>query len=849
MFIVLLLSFVCLTANAQTSSCDSLLNLVKGAEGGEKYGLLVQISKISPNLEQGVEYANRAIELAASIDVQTLVNAQLNLAQIYSDAYDDVNALKKYHLALETSAKNSYTDGLLAAIDGVMRSYFYLDSIDKTKQYAAMLLSEADKNGNLKYKSSAFLQMARVQQADGNVDSSLALTNKALELRLTIGNKSDIAQTYKFLGQIYYNDARFEQAVECYNKEVEIKEEISYEPRYLAIAYQNLGNTHFAIGNYQLALEKIQKALTLFEKDHVDDGIAICCTGIGDIYQNLSQSELATVQNRTNLNKALEYYDRALKIFKNLNNIDYQGVVLQSIGTVYSRLVTNGYVEQFGEEWEDSIFLLKKESIKNNFSIALSYYNQALEIYDAQENGRKPIRDIVNVNSNIGSINNWSRNWSEARKYITRAIYLANKNDLPLEKTSAYYALGENLMKSGQLEQAEATFLQCVALSKELGIKETLRYCYLRLSQIYEQVQNPQKALIFYKNAVEIKDKIYTEKSQRSITEMQTKYETDKKEQENKLLRNQKDLADAVIQRQRLMIIGAVVGVVLVLMVALLMFKMFRNKQRANRILEEKNMLITEQKKQITDSIRYASSIQGAVLPSTVLFNELLHQDSYFVLFMPKDIVSGDFYWITRMGTKVVLAAADCTGHGVPGAFMSMLGISFLYEIVNKDGVLKPSDILNNLRNLIKTTLGQRGDLSDQKDGMDMSLCVIDQDNMQLEWAGAYNPLYRVRNGELTEYTADKMPVAVHIRDYLPFTNHTIELQKGDTFYIFSDGYSDQFGGQEGRKFLSKRFKALVVGMNAQSMLQQRETLLQEHHRWRGDTEQIDDILVIGFRV
>jgi len=279
----------------------------------------------------------------------------------------------------------------------------------------------------------------------------------------------------------------------------------------------------------------------------------------------------------------------------------------------------------------------------------------------------------------------------------------------------------------------------------------------------------------------------------------------------------------------------------------LLMFKMFRDKQRANVVLEEKNALITSQKQEITDSIKYASRIQTAVLPSSNLIADAIPE--HFVLFLPRDIVSGDFYWMTCKNDKIVLVAADCTGHGVPGAFMSMLGVSFLYEIVNKESILQPSEILNRLRNHIKTTLSQTGKIEEQKDGMDISLCVIDKQNKQLEWAGAFNPLYQIRKGELIEYKADKMPVAVHINDYKSFTNHEVEIQPGDTFYMFSDGFSDQFGGADGRKFMSKKFKEKLLSIWDKPMEEQRSLLLTAHLDWRGDHDQVDDVLVIGFRM
>ncbi len=478
------------------------------------------------------------------------------------------------------------------------------------------------------------------------------------------------------------------------------------------------------------------------------------------------------------------------------------------------------------------------------FDSARFYYNQALNIFDELHEES----EISKVNTNLGSIYSWARDWDKANTYINRALQQARKNNLLYETTAALYAKGESLFRQGRYDEAELAFIECSRLSEKLGLKETLRYSYERLSKLYENQGDLVRAHAYFKQAVKIKDEIFSEKSQRIMAEMQTKYETEKKEQQLALMKNKEELQESIIQRQKLMIIGAIAGSFLILMVALLMFKMFRDKQRANIILEEKNALITSQKQEITDSIKYASRIQTAVLPTSTLISDVLPE--HFVLFLPRDIVSGDFYWMTQKNDKIVLVAADCTGHGVPGAFMSMLGVSFLYEIVNKDNILQPSEILNNLRNLIKTTLSQTGKFEEQKDGMDISLCVIDKQNQKLEWAGAYNPLYQIRKGELFEYKADKMPVAVHLNDFKPFTNHEIKYQTGDTFYMFSDGYADQFGGSDGRKFMLKRMKETFHSIWEKPMPEQKEILYKIHMEWRGDeNEQVDDVLIVGFRV
>ena len=255
--------------------------------------------------------------------------------------------------------------------------------------------------------------------------------------------------------------------------------------------------------------------------------------------------------------------------------------------------------------------------------------------------------------------------------------------------------------------------------------------------------------------------------------------------------------------------------------------------------IESKNTLIT-------DSILYAESIQNAILPDMEFMKKEMPE--HFVLFKPKDIVSGDFYWVKKIRNFLIIAAVDCTGHGVPGAFMSMLGTSFLNETVSKAKFDKANEILERLRKMVKVSLKQTGKDIEQKDGMDMALCILDLDNKEMQYAGAYNPLYLIRDGELIEYKADRQPVAIHYVEK-EFTNHVIRLQEGDAIYIFSDGFYDQLGGELNKKFLSKNFKSLLLEINKESMDQQKDLLEKTLREWMKNMEQIDDILVMGIRV
>ncbi|MBN2611952.1 MAG: SpoIIE family protein phosphatase [Bacteroidales bacterium] len=263
--------------------------------------------------------------------------------------------------------------------------------------------------------------------------------------------------------------------------------------------------------------------------------------------------------------------------------------------------------------------------------------------------------------------------------------------------------------------------------------------------------------------------------------------------------------------------------------------------------IEKQRDHIEQQNKEITSSIMYAQRIQNAVLPNIELINKLL--PDHFILFKPRDIVSGDFYWVTEKENKVILVAADCTGHGVPGAFMSMLGVSLLNEIVNNQSAISACEILNLLRGNVKKTLSQKGRHDETKDGMDLVLCIFDFNKYQVQFAGAYNPLWIIRNDELMVFKGDKMPIGIYVGKENPFTCNDIPLQKNDMIYMFSDGYADQFGGPDEKKFKSGALKDLLLEINKKPLHEQKEILESAHLEWKGDVQQIDDIMVIGVRV
>ena len=321
----------------------------------------------------------------------------------------------------------------------------------------------------------------------------------------------------------------------------------------------------------------------------------------------------------------------------------------------------------------------------------------------------------------------------------------------------------------------------------------------------------------------------------------------------------------ATLEKQKIIIYFIIFALVLASFLAYYIYRGYKIKREANIKLEEKNRLISAQKdeiekqrdvaaaqrdqiayqkKHITDSIMYAKRIQTALIPSLELFSDKLE---HFVLYKPLAIVSGDFYWVAAKDNIQVIIAADCTGHGVPGAFMSMLGVTLLNEIVNEKNIIMPDQIIENLRQGVIKSLKQVVDEDTVKDGMDIAVVTVDFAQNILWYAGGNNPLYLVRGGELTNYRPDKMPVAIHYK-MQPFTLNRIEIQKGDSFYIFSDGYCDQFGGPNEKKFMSAKLRDTLLQISGQPMLEQGKILDKAFEDWRGENPQVDDVTLIGVR-
>ena len=415
-----------------------------------------------------------------------------------------------------------------------------------------------------------------------------------------------------------------------------------------------------------------------------------------------------------------------------------------------------------------------------------------------------------------------------------------------------------------QSEKIEKQLALMRKLSKEIEQKQAELDKSYRILALQKRKMKVQQAKLDSQQLVLDKQRQQMNKQMAVLQKQKADIEAGQKRIEDQRAMINQQLAK--IEQQQLVLYISLIFILLLAGMGYFIYRSYKIKKQANIALEEKNRLISEQneeikkqrdiareqrdliaaqKKHITDSIVYAKRIQRAILPDIELFKSVL--ENFFILFKPRDIVSGDFYWENKVGDEIIIIAADCTGHGVPGAFMSMLGVTFLNDIILGDGITDPGTILDILRKKIIDSLKQRFD-NPLRDGMDIAVINLNYKTGKILFAGANNPLFLVRDGELTEIRGDKMPVALH-EQMLEFSSREIQLQKDDKLYIFSDGFADQFGGPKGKKFMKKRFKETFLKICSYPMQEQREMLNKIFEEWKGEHEQLDDVLVIGIKI
>ena len=697
-----------------------------------------------------------------------------------------------------------------------------------------------------------------------------------------------IVLSYRLAYELQYTDAEKSELIA--RQALDDSKKLNF-PKGIANSMVQLGNLELIRGNNEKASQYYLEALDILTREDLKEGITVCYNNLGIIAHNTNDYESAN-----------EYYRKSLAINRELGRKPGEATALYCIGTVFENLskydsalkyyfdaqkisesIPDTRLIAYGKSSLASVYFTMK-----NYEKALEYYKDAAELFEESGNKYGSLKMYISLGQTAAEMDSTD----QAIDYYDKALKISISIESLNDEAFISYAMAQLLEYQGDFDSARPKYEKAYRIYKETDSRDNIvltlvalarlknlsydfraaeKYLeeaeaaakeinsvasgvdiYRELSMSYTGLKDFKKAFYYLNRYSELKDSLMNVEKQKQILELQTQYETEKKEKENEILRKDRKILQTT---RNSLIIGA-------LMLALIVIVIFRSlliKKRDNRILKEQKEeinrqkeIVESQKTSITDSIRYARRIQSAMLTPDDSVNQYL--SDAFVLYLPRDIVSGDFYWVRKLNdNKVVVCVADCTGHGVPGAFMSMLGMSLLNDIISVNNTLiinnkfNPSDILNELRERVKNSLRQTGKEGEARDGMDLSLCLLDREAGLLKYSGANNPVYIVTDGTLTELKATRNPIGIYLNE-ISFTDHSLEIMPGSIVYMFSDGYSDQLG-KEGSKFLSKNFKKLLSEISSGSLSEIREILYKKHLDWREGEEQVDDILILGFRI
>lgn len=772
-------------------------------------------------------------------------------------------------------------------------SYFFVFS-QRQKTDSLLHLLKSSKEDTSKVK----LFLLLVQQLQFTGGDAKKYSEDALALAKKIGYTHGIADAY-------YHLARYDYYVSSYKESFE-KSEMAFnlfretaDTNGMAFSLMCLGDAHYSIDDFQEAIIYYDSSIALFKKINSEIGIANCLMSMGDVYyvQDNYQEALLSYKN------ALEFFEKNNSLLGIANCINCIADVLYDQQDFPQAKEKYQKAKSLFETIEDKLGLgncTKRlgdiEFRTLNYRKALEFYNDAYRYYS--ESGS--VNGLGNTIRNLGEVFMKQKNYPAAIEKMDEAAAIFTKTGDGMGLADCYNNLAVINKEQGNIPEAIRFAEKGFALANEIGTPEIIQVSAFELGELYSMEKQFEKAFYFQKLYTRLNDSINSNENVKKVTRLQMQIDFEQKEREQQLIQKQKELErELEIEHQKIVRNSFVAGFFVVLILSFFIYKNYRNKQKANLLLAEKNQIIELKNKEITDSIEYAQHIQKAMLVSDDVLQNIFPE--HLVLFKPRDIISGDFYWAYKtvgsrqstVGNKkenenlltedcelpaiCICAVADCTGHGVPGALMSMIGNTLLNKIVVDNKIKKPAEILNNLRDGVINILHQKGGEKDSRDGMDMAIISLKlngksskekdflgenahdsffPDKILMEYSGAHNPVWIIKqqkpgtgDKKLIELKPDNLPVGFFWGEQKTFTSQSIELSRGDMIYLFSDGYSDQFGGEKKKKFKQSRLKELFLSIHNKQVNEQKEILNNTFEEWRRDLEQVDDICIIGVRV
>ncbi|MCB9360062.1 MAG: tetratricopeptide repeat protein [Flavobacteriales bacterium] len=620
------------------------------------------------------------------------------------------------------------------------------------------------------------------------VFSNAQLENKIhLEDTSTVNLYIEIAQDYI--------DTNFVMALKYAQKANNLADRISYKHGYIT-SLRLLSDANDYLGRYSEAQEINYKMLDYYKDIGDEESMQSTNINIGII--NYYQE---------NYDQSIDYTIKALNYYQDIDDLIGISICYNNLANVYSDRL--------------------------DYETALEYYFKALALDEKTNN----TGGITLIKGNIGEVYIELKEYEKAQQFIEEALIIAKNQNDQLQQANLLSALGNLFFKTDKESEALNTLFKALEINQKIGAVAEQAEIYQLIYQVYENRKQFDKAFFYLDLYTTLNDSVYNKETADKIAEMNAIYEIEEKEEQ---LKTQESLAEY----QKNQKIALILSLVLLLGIVFISVRGNLSKKKVNEKLAQQKILIETKNRDITDSIQYAKQIQSAILPSNEVIKKQFTDN--FVFYKPKDIVAGDFYWMLELPNQTLFAVADCTGHGVPGAMVSVVCNSALNRAVKEFNLSSPAKILDKVTEIVIETF-EKND-SNIKDGMDIALCSFNKKNNELEYAGANNSIYLIRNGELKEYKSDKQPVGKFVNNK-PFTNKQIKLERNDSIYLFTDGFSDQFGGPKGKKYKYKAFKQLLINIHKKAMDEQKQLIYKSFIEWQGNLEQIDDVCIVGIKV
>lgn len=709
--------------------------------------------------------------------------------------------------ALEKATQDTSKIKLLLSLSFDLRA----SDPQKALKYASSALKLSKKISDKKKEARSHNNMGLAYFYQSNYDSAIAHYESSLKIGIAISDSSAISLAYSQLGNAYKALSNFPLSIEYHKKALKIRQKMN-DTTLVVQSYSNLGNSYTKNFQYDLAINNYFRVLEILSNKPNSKEYINTLGGIGNIYAS-----------EKNFKKAIYYYLKCYLFYVEHDDVRGLHTAALNLGDTYKFLGKN----------DSAIFYIKQsikinERLKNQLNLAEGYsaISRVYAITEQLYESKKYLQKAFEIYSELGLIVESSRTALDLSK-----VYLLSN-----DKVNGNFYLSEGLKYIDSINNPGI-------ISNSF---RTAAYCYHLLG-------DNSKAYDYLGQSIVVDDSLQASNGVQMMAQMQSAFDLKLKENEIESLNREKRLSDSKIDQQQAVILYLIIGSLLFIILVFFVFRGYRKAKEANHALSIANGQINEKSKNISDSINYAKNIQSALLTVPKNFEEQF-KDNHFILYKPKDVVSGDFYWIDYHDRHLLIVAADCTGHGVPGSMMSMLGFEKLKQAVHEKMLILPNKILSFTNKSFIETFSTHESTGFIRDGMDAALCTFNLVKRELLFSGANRPLWIVTTNEQGDKEIKVLhPTKAAIGGFTEkeqlFELQNYSTQKGDIIYLFTDGYADQFGGKENKKFMIKRFRELLLSIATLSMSEQKEKIDTTFAEWKADNEQVDDVLVIAFRI